>query len=279
MAIAFCIVSFGMSTVFAQIGIGTGSVNTSAQLEVASTSKGFLPPRMTTTQRNAITSAANGLIIYNTDSAKLQVRENSQWIEFVTRKGNESGQIRSRAAIAFFDTVQMRHYATFPSSGSLWDGITTSTTNWIKLTTPNFSNVIVYFDSQNLLAARNLGPTIYYKPTGVNSSIQLSASGIFNTFGVMSCNSIAIGVFKTSGPSGSRVTTLVPGSVRIMENQGSSSAIMLYSLRLTTTVGPGESFDLRVAQIGGTYTGSTTGPPAITMAIQFKSLNFTGIVL
>jgi len=37
----------------------------SAQLAVSSTTKGFLPPRMTTTQQNAITSPANGLVIHN----------------------------------------------------------------------------------------------------------------------------------------------------------------------------------------------------------------------
>ena len=45
----------------------------SAQLDVSSTTKGFLPPRMTTTERNAISSPAAGLMIYNTTTAKLNV--------------------------------------------------------------------------------------------------------------------------------------------------------------------------------------------------------------
>ena len=40
--------------------------NASAQLDVVSTTKGFLPPRMTTTQINAIVSPANGLVVFNT---------------------------------------------------------------------------------------------------------------------------------------------------------------------------------------------------------------------
>jgi uncharacterized protein (TIGR02145 family) len=39
-------------------------------LEVESTSKGFLPPRMTKTQRDAITSPATGLVIYQTDNTQ-----------------------------------------------------------------------------------------------------------------------------------------------------------------------------------------------------------------
>jgi hypothetical protein len=48
------------------IANGTTTVNASAQVEIQSTTKGFLPPRMTTTQRNAIASPAAGLIVYDT---------------------------------------------------------------------------------------------------------------------------------------------------------------------------------------------------------------------
>jgi hypothetical protein len=49
-------------------GIGTISPNASSLLEVKSTSKGILIPRMTLTQRNAITSPATGLLIFQTNS-------------------------------------------------------------------------------------------------------------------------------------------------------------------------------------------------------------------
>ena len=48
------------------VGIGTISPDASAQLDVSSNNKGFLPPRMTSAQRDAITNPAKGLIIYNT---------------------------------------------------------------------------------------------------------------------------------------------------------------------------------------------------------------------
>ena len=55
---------------FAQgVGInGTGaSADVSAMLDVASTTKGFLPPRMTAVQRAAIVSPATGLLVYQSD--------------------------------------------------------------------------------------------------------------------------------------------------------------------------------------------------------------------
>jgi hypothetical protein len=51
----------------AQIGINTNTPNSSAQLDITSTDKGLLVPRMTATQRNNIASPATGLLVYQTD--------------------------------------------------------------------------------------------------------------------------------------------------------------------------------------------------------------------
>lgn len=57
------------SAVFSQaVGIGTNTPHTSAQLDVTSTTKGVLFPRMTLAQRNAIVSPTAGLMIYQTDN-------------------------------------------------------------------------------------------------------------------------------------------------------------------------------------------------------------------
>lgn len=49
------------------VGIGTNTPNASAQLEISSNSKGLLIPRMTSAERGAIASPAQGLLIYQTD--------------------------------------------------------------------------------------------------------------------------------------------------------------------------------------------------------------------
>ncbi len=51
----------------------------SAILDLKSTNKGFLPPRMTTSQREAIASPAAGLMIYNTDVQNLQAFNGTYW--------------------------------------------------------------------------------------------------------------------------------------------------------------------------------------------------------
>jgi hypothetical protein len=55
------------------ITFGANTYYASAQLAIDSTTKGFLPPRMTTTQKNAIASPASGLIVYDTTLNKLCV--------------------------------------------------------------------------------------------------------------------------------------------------------------------------------------------------------------
>lgn len=58
---------------------GTTTLNASAILEGNSTTKGFLPPRMTTTQKNAIASPVAGLVVYDSTTNKLQCYNGSTW--------------------------------------------------------------------------------------------------------------------------------------------------------------------------------------------------------
>ncbi|QTD36779.1 hypothetical protein JL193_11625 [Polaribacter batillariae] len=64
LSVAFIVASF---TSIAQVGVGTTNPDASASLDVVSTTKGFLPPRMTQVQMNAIASPAEGLIVYCLD--------------------------------------------------------------------------------------------------------------------------------------------------------------------------------------------------------------------
>ena len=66
----------------AQVGIGTTSPETSAKLDVSSANKGFLLPRVTIVQRNAMT-ATTGLQVYCTDCGagpgELQIYNGTSW--------------------------------------------------------------------------------------------------------------------------------------------------------------------------------------------------------
>jgi hypothetical protein len=59
--------------------IGTTTNIPSSKLTVESTTQGFLPPRMTTTQKNAIATPVSGLVVYDTTLGKLCVRGAAAW--------------------------------------------------------------------------------------------------------------------------------------------------------------------------------------------------------
>lgn len=61
--------------------IGSGTINASAILQADSTTQGFLPPRMTTTQINAIATPAEGLVAYNTTISHLCIYQSGSWVK------------------------------------------------------------------------------------------------------------------------------------------------------------------------------------------------------
>jgi hypothetical protein len=72
--------SFQVTGSIAAIRVGSSvSIATSSILQADSTTQGFLPPRMTTTQKNAIASPASGLVVYDTTLGKLCVRGAAAW--------------------------------------------------------------------------------------------------------------------------------------------------------------------------------------------------------
>lgn len=60
-------------------GIGTFTPNPSAVLDLVSTTRTFIPPRMTTTQRDAIASPIAGMIIYNVTTNVLDFHNGTSW--------------------------------------------------------------------------------------------------------------------------------------------------------------------------------------------------------
>lgn len=82
---SFIVCIFFSGIVKAQLGLGKPSLDPSSILEFSSESKGFLVPRMNDVNRNAISSPALGLIIFNTTVNKLEVNNGSpisNWVQF-----------------------------------------------------------------------------------------------------------------------------------------------------------------------------------------------------
>jgi hypothetical protein len=63
------------------MGIKTTTPDASSALEISGTSQGFLPPRLTTAQIQAISSPAEGLVVYNISTKKLNLFNGSSWVD------------------------------------------------------------------------------------------------------------------------------------------------------------------------------------------------------
>jgi len=68
----------------AQVGVGTTTPDASSMLDIQSSSKGVLIPRMLTTERTAITTPANGLLVFDTDTKSFWFYNVNIWKELVS---------------------------------------------------------------------------------------------------------------------------------------------------------------------------------------------------
>ena len=78
----------------AQVGIGTETPNTSSLLDLSSTSKGLLVPRMTEAQRNAISNPPVGLLVYQTNGQAFYYKDHFWW-KILASNDNKSFMVGS----------------------------------------------------------------------------------------------------------------------------------------------------------------------------------------
>ena len=95
------------ATTYAQIGINNENPDASAALDITSTTGGLLPPRMTTTQRDAISSPAIGLMIYQTDgTVGFYYYNGSSWSEVAATSATYSiGDVVNGGVVFWLDST------------------------------------------------------------------------------------------------------------------------------------------------------------------------------
>jgi hypothetical protein len=95
------------ATTYAQIGINIETPDASAALDITSTTGGLLVPRMTETQRDAISSPATGLMIYQTDgTVGFYYYNGSSWAEVAATSATYSiGDIVNGGVVFWLDST------------------------------------------------------------------------------------------------------------------------------------------------------------------------------
>jgi len=160
----------------AQVGIGTSTPDASAKLDVSSTEKGFLVPRMTTEQRDLIPSPANGLLIFNTIENELQILKE-------TRFGNTSANTG----------------VLFPANAILQSFTSTATAQLLSID----------FNITEHVTSANATVTVYNSNNGTGSelgtaTLNITSTGIkrFTFASPISVTNGGVYSFRITGPSG-----------------------------------------------------------------------------
>ncbi|MBC7421356.1 MAG: hypothetical protein H7328_11565, partial [Bdellovibrio sp.] len=168
------------------VGVGTTTPATSSLLDISSTTKGFLPPRMTAIQRTAIATPAAGLIVYDTTDSSLYIYKNSAWA-----KMSDTSEVSFRARLTADQGL---------AAGTVtlinWDTKNFDIGNSFNLATDRFKPTVAgrYFIVLNnyadgLTVASDSYLQHYVFKNGVSSS--------FNFTRTTSSNSVAITTYMT----------------------------------------------------------------------------------
>jgi uncharacterized protein (TIGR02145 family) len=180
---AFAFLAIGFAN--AQVGVGTTSPHASAVLDVSSTDRGLLLPRMTTTQRNAISLPTAGLTIYNTTTNCLNFFNGTAWNEDCgsLAPGNYSGTSGGTAVVSLYT-------CTTNSAGNM------------------FVNTPVFGVTQTITVTVDT-PGTYNITTPTVNGVTFSAAGTFTTAGTKNVVLNASGIPTASGTSSYALNTTV----------------------------------------------------------------------
>lgn len=141
--------------------VGGTSITPSAIMDLQSTTHAFIPPRMTTTQRDAIASPSAGMIIYNTTTNKLNVYESS-W-----------GEVGGATSGTYTPTL---------TNVSNLDGSTTNVCQWMRV------GGVVTVSGRLAVNPTAAGPT--YTELGISLPVASDFSSIIQACGTAFTNDL-----------------------------------------------------------------------------------------
>jgi uncharacterized protein (TIGR02145 family) len=202
--------------IYGQVGIGTNSPVASAKLEISSTIQGFLPPRMTTAQRDQISSPAIGLIIFNTTTETLEIRTSSGWLALrVISSSQEVSSVKIGNQIWMLENLNVTTYRdgtpiSEVSNQTTWDNL--STGGWCNYSNdPSFASIYGrLYNYYAVVDSRGLCPSGWHVPNNEEYNVLANFLG-GNVGGKMKSAGF---VTPNTGATNSSGFTALPGGWR-----------------------------------------------------------------
>ena len=179
---------------YSQVGVGTTTPEGSSMLDVSSTTKGLLVPRMTSAQRTAIASPASGLIVFQTDAPSgFYFYQGTGWrlVEDWTEGGgghviDADGNVYSTVKIGtqewMAENLRVMHYQNGDSipnitNATTWAGLTTGAWRWYSDNSATFGKYGIIYNWFAIDDSRHLCPAGWHMPTNTEWDILVSYLG------------------------------------------------------------------------------------------------------
>jgi hypothetical protein len=180
------------STISAQVGVGTYQPDSSSILDIYSESKGFLMPRLSTAQRDAMVLPATGLMIYNStlNDGQLNIGSpsNPKWAGIKEPEKNQIDTVTEGADIS-----------TSSTSNLLVEGMTLSPLegSYIVLFNAQMSNNVTFSSAQGVSDLTNAFDELMVYPGAVSHALtfgngEVLAPGVYEVAGAASIAGILI---------------------------------------------------------------------------------------
>ena len=246
------------------------SFNNSAAVDIRSTTRGFLPPRMTTTQRDAIATPATGLQIYNTTTNENNTYNGTAWVaaggsNIYTADGTLTGDRTVTSSGNSLTILGGKEAVANQQIGLVLQGSTTTKENVGFAINNTFTGSAYY----NFWVYKNGNFYIRNNTDGKNAfliqkdgNVQIGATSLTGTLGNNSTLNIGGGIATTAGIK--IFGNISPATGNGLELYFSSNSSYILSLDRDTSTWRGlelQAGDTKFRN-GGTYSGqifSATG--------------------
>jgi hypothetical protein len=174
---AFLLTYFTFYISYSQnVGIGTATPAASAELDVSSTTKGLLVPRMSTAQRTAIASPARGLLVFDTTTNSFWFRNTGSWVNLSLPRWSLTGNSGTNPATNFIGTTDeqpLLFRINNQPSGIIDSALGNTALGFKSL----FSNTTGYDNTANGVAA------LYWNTTAYDNTANGAYALVSNTIG------------------------------------------------------------------------------------------------